>query len=317
MPFKVSAPGSLMLLGEYAVLHGKPALVCAVDKRITVTLTPRDDKLIEIQSDLHGAYSTSLTELTIERPFQFVLGALQHYRPRLLRGCDIHIHSAFSDKVGLGSSAAVTVATLAAIVTWLGLKITPHELVREGRQVVKHIQGVGSGADIAASVYGGMVAFQATPLLVEKFNVTHPLTVLYAGFKTPTVEAIKRVHQFYAGYPALFRHLQESVGRCAMEGIQLVKKKEWGKLGEIMTVQQGLMDSLGVNIPLLHDMVETLRQQPDILGAKISGSGLGDCVVGLGHQPSAHEFPGDSLLTRGVQHIPVEMTVQGVHCEKS
>ena len=51
MPFKASAPGSLMLLGEHAVLHGKPALVGALDKRITVTLTPMRHDRIEIISN--------------------------------------------------------------------------------------------------------------------------------------------------------------------------------------------------------------------------------------------------------------------------
>src|SRR3990167_7396944 len=115
MQFNASAPGSLMLLGEYAVLHGKPALVCAVDKRINVILTPRRDTTITIHSELLGDYQTDLLQLKIEKPFHFVLGALKHNQAKLKRGCDIEINSAFSDKVGLGSSAAVTIATLAAI----------------------------------------------------------------------------------------------------------------------------------------------------------------------------------------------------------
>src|SRR5690349_12767806 len=115
MLFKASAPGSLMLLGEYGVLHGTPALVCAVDKRMCVTLTPRADERIEIESTLHGTYQTELNQIKIEAPFQFVLGALQHYQSKMRRGCDIKIESEFSDKMGLGSSSAVTVATLACL----------------------------------------------------------------------------------------------------------------------------------------------------------------------------------------------------------
>ncbi len=313
MQLKASAPGSLMLLGEYAVLYGKQALVCAVDKRITVTLTPRQDERIEIQSALHGHYSTTLSGLKIEKPFQFVLGALKHFQAKLRRGCDIEITSEFSDKVGFGSSAAVTVATFAAIITWQNIRMQPLDFIRHGRQVVREVQGIGSGADIAASIYGGMVGYRAQPLAAERFSIIHPLTALYSGFKTPTVDAIKHVQQYFQAYPVLFRHIQDSIGQCALEGIQLVRKEEWTKLGDVMNIQQGMMESLGVSMPLLRDMIDDLRKQPGIMGAKISGSGLGDCVVALGQLEENYKYAGEH---QGIQNIPVTMTLQGVHCEK-
>jgi mevalonate kinase len=310
MQFKASAPGSLMLLGEYAVLYGKHALVCAVDKRIHVVLTPRNDERIDIRSDTLGHYTTNLHQLTIEKPFQFVLGTLKQYQAKLKRGCDIQISSDFSDKVGLGSSAAVTAATLAALVTWLNIRISPFDLIRQGRNIIRHVQGTGSGADIAASVYGGIVGYQAQPLSAEKFTSVHPLTVLYAGFKTPTVDAIKRVQEHFYEHPNLFRHITNSIGQCASDGIQLARKADWAKLGQVMNIQQGLMESLGVSTPLLREMAEDLRQQTGITGAKISGAGLGDCVVGLGPLPEHYTYQ-DKL------RIPLSMTLQGVHCEKS
>jgi mevalonate kinase len=302
MQLKASAPGSLMLLGEYAVLYGKPALVCAIDKRITVNLTPRQDQRIEIQSATHGQYLTELVQLEIKPPFQFVLSALKQFQGKLKYGCTLEIISEFSDKMGFGSSAAVTVATLTALYAWLNMRISAHNLIRQGRQVVLHVQGVGSGADIAAAVHGGMVHYQAQPLIAEKLSATYPLTAWYAGYKTPTVEAIKQVQTHFADHPQLFKQLTNSIGQCAMEGVQCVRKAEWQKLGEIMNVQQGLMESLGVNTPQLRERIEALRAESSVLGAKISGSGLGDCVVGLG---SANVG------------VPLAMSLQGVHCEKS
>lgn len=313
MQLKASAPGSLMLLGEYAVLYGKQALVCAVNKRITVTMTPRTDDRIEIHSNLHGHYTTRLSELKIEPPFKFVLGALKQYQGRLRYGCSIDIQSDFSDKIGFGSSAAVTIATLAAIITWFNIKISPLDLIRQGRNVVRQTQGIGSGADIAASVYGGIVGYQAQPISAEKFSITHPLIALYAGFKTPTVEAIKRVQNYFSAHPNLLRNLNNSIGQCAIEGMQFMRKADWSKFGEIMSIQQGMMESLGVSTPLLREMVEDLRKQSGIVGAKISGAGLGDCVIGLGQLPENYAFSSEGA---DVQRIPVEMSLQGVHCEK-
>ncbi len=316
MQLKASAPGSLMLLGEYGVLHGKNAMVCAVNKRITVVLTPRTDNSIAIQSSIHGYYATELSQLKIEKPFQFVLGVLQHYQGKMKTGCDINIVSDFSDKVGLGSSAAVTVATLAALSNWLNIRMSQSEMVRQARTIVRSIQGVGSGADVAASVLGGIVGYQAQPFYMEKLPFVHPITVLYSGFKTPTVDAIKRVQDNFLDHPALFRQITNTIGQCAVDGVQFVRNQDWVRFGKIMNIQQGIMESLGVSTKLLHDMVEDLRKQTGILGAKISGSGLGDCVVGLGKLPVQYTYICTGLITRGIQCIPVEMTLQGVLCEK-
>lgn len=309
MQLRASAPGSLMLLGEYAVLTGKQAMVCAVDKRIQVLLTLRKDQSIEIQSHL-GLYKTTLSEVNIVPPYQFVLGVLKHYQSRLKQGMNIEIHSDFSEQIGLGSSAAVTVATIAAVMGALNIKMSALDLVRQGRHVVRMVQGLGSGADIAASVYGGIVAYQAQPLSAEKFNVIHPLIVLYSGFKTKTVDAIKKVQLYFASHPQLFGELQSAIGHCAIAGMQAVRKADWVTLGQMMNIQQGLLEALGVSLPILQEMVLTLRQMPAMKGAKISGSGLGDCVIGLGM------LPPDYLFSDSVQPIPVAMTTQGVLCEK-
>lgn len=314
MPIRASAPGSLMLLGEYAVLYGKPAIVCAVDKRISVTLTPRNDEHIHIHTSLYGSYITSLSQLTIEKPFHFVLGALSHLQPKMRKGCDLHIETHFSDQIGLGSSAAVTVATLAALVSWLGIKVLPLDLVRMGRQVVRTIQGNGSGADIAASVHGGIVAYQAQPISAEKFPVIHPLTALYCGYKTPTPQVIQKVQSSFGAHPKLLQSIMQSIGQCAAEGMLLIRKEKWQDFGNIMNIQQGLMTALGVNDLLLQQMVEELCKQPDVLGAKISGSGLGDCVIGLG--PMSFPIHLSNQFEAKVEHIPLAMTLQGVQCEK-
>lgn len=311
MSFKASAPGSLMLLGEYAVLYGKPALVCAVDKRITVKLTPRKDNVVHIESDLHGQYETTLPQLKIEKPFQFVLAALLQYQSKLRNGCDIVITSNFSDQIGLGSSASVTVATLAALSLWLNTKtLSLSELSRQGKNVVRAVQGVGSGADIAASVYGGMVGYMADPQKVEPLAVTHPLSLFYIGFKTPTKDAIAQVEKRFAHHPALFRHILNAIGECAKEGIQFARQKSWDKFGEIMTIQQGLMEALGVSLPVIRKTIDVLNEQP-FLGVKISGSGLGDCIVGLGEIVREFDFP-----EKSIERIDVAMTTTGVICEK-
>lgn len=306
---KASAPGSLMLLGEYGVLHGKQALVCAIDQRMTVYLTPRSDKIVKIHSIL-GTYESTLYNLKLEKPFHFVLGALKLMQPRMKQGCHLCIESSFAENLGLGSSAAVTIAVLAALNTWLNMHVSPLDLLRKGRDVVREAQGgKGSGADIAASVFGGVVSYQTMPLWAQKYACAYPLTVWYTGYKTPTAEAIQKVEESFKANPRLLQHLMQTIGQCAIDGAQCLSKNDWQGLGWLMNIQQGLMQSLGVSETKIEHMLEVLRAEPNILGAKISGSGLGDCVIGLGgcQQPTA--------LT-DVTPLSLSISKEGAMCEK-
>lgn len=280
MSFKASAPGSLMILGEYGVLYGQYALVGAIDQRMTVTLTPRDDQQIQIISAL-GNYSTTIKQLNIVDPFQFVLTAINFFRAKIKKGFDLHIESDFSSTMGLGSSAAVVVATLLVLLAYLNLSLTSIQLIQLARRVVRKVQGPASGADVAASVLGGLVAYRAKPFFVEKIMKMFPFQVLYSGSKTPTKVAIQIVSDQFKNKQKLFRQIILAIGECAREGIVAVKQENWKMLGEIMNIQQGLMVALGVSNEKLNQLIVELRTDKNNLGAKISGAGLGDCVIGL------------------------------------
>ena len=95
---RTSAPGKLMLLGEHAVLHGSHCLVCAIDRRITVTLTPRPDAVVTITAGF-GRYEGRLPELPDDECFRFVLAALRRHSDILPSGCDLVIDSDFPNAV--------------------------------------------------------------------------------------------------------------------------------------------------------------------------------------------------------------------------
>ncbi len=311
--FKQSAPGSTLLLGEYAVLQNGWALVCAVDQRVYVQLTPRIDDQIEIISSL-GTHKTKLTQIDITVPFQFVLATLKKYQKQLHQGCTLIIESEFSEKIGLASSAAVTVATLATVTQWLQISYSPIQFIQQARSIVQAVQGIGSGADVAACVLGGIVAYRKQPLIAEKIKGVCPLHLIYSGNKTPTAIAVNQVAARFAHYPKLYKRLLHAIDECAQQGIAALKSKNLGALGEVMTMQQGLMQALGVNTPILQGIVEELLSKPTILGAKISGSGLGDSVVALGTLDERY-LP--CFTEQGAKRIPIAIAVEGVRCEKS
>jgi len=159
-----SAPGKAVLSGEYAVLHGAPAICMAVNHRATVRITRLDRAWNSVSapgySSVEGRFvaaGSSLEWLQGEDEYKLVDAAW-----RSVDNCGLAIEldtQAFHDevsgaKLGLGSSAALTVALTVA----LGQS---SDVFSEALSVHRRFQsGVGSGVDIAASVQGGLLEYR-------------------------------------------------------------------------------------------------------------------------------------------------------------
>ena len=270
-----------MLLGEHAVLHGRLAVVCAVNRRVRAALRPRGDREIRIVSAL-GEHRTDLDAFAASPKLNFAMAALADYRARFKTGFELEFGSEFSHTIGFGSSAAVTVVTHAAVRSWLGEADDHLALFRAARQTVRDVQGAGSGADVAASVFGGIIGYRAEPLEIFPHVVSHPLTAVYSGAKMRTPEVIAIVEARRKMEPEKFEAIFLAMEKTSIDALEALKKNDWPRFGKILDAGQGLMEAIGVSNEKLGAIVAALRADPGILGAKISGSGLGDCAVGLG-----------------------------------
>ncbi|MEH6648494.1 MAG: mevalonate kinase [Motiliproteus sp.] len=300
LEINASAPGTLMLMGEHAVLYGSKALVLAVDKRIRVRLQPLANAEVQIESAL-GRYQSALRPLQADERFSFVLAAIEHLKLRLPGGFSLTIDSDFSHQVGLGSSAAVTVAVLAALNYWLDQECDHQALFEQSRAVMLAVQGRGSGADLAAAVEGGMVEYQISGER-KKLHPIPEIGLYFCGYKLKTPEVLRRVAQAQQQQPDLYDGLYRLMAQCVAQASRVADAGDRAQLGRLMNIYQGLMDALGVNDAKLSQMIYSLRQSESVEGAKISGSGLGDCVISLG-LPSSNE---------GLEAIEVQVSPRGV-----
>jgi mevalonate kinase len=277
-----SAPGSLMLLGEHAVLHGHRALVGAINRRIKVQLFEISEEAVCIESSL-GSYRAPLDQLVDHPSFHFVLQAIRQHRDQFPSGFELRIESEFSADIGFGSSAAVTVATHAAILGWLlGEPPEQEMLFSQSLETVQTVQGRGSGADLAASVFGGMVGYSTKPEF-HPLELSVPLTAAYCGYKMSTPEVILKVEQLHAEDPVRFERIYSEIDASVGEAISSLENHDFPAFGQILNRNQKLMTEMGVNTSELQEIVTALQVAPDIFGAKISGSGLGDCAIGIGY----------------------------------
>jgi len=289
---RASAPGKLMLLGEHAVLYGQPALVCAIDRRMSVWVRRRTDGHVAIRSEL-GELKVRWQDLRPRPPFTFLLTALREFADRLGEGVELRVESEFSGDVGFGSSAAVAVCAVAALSALANETVEPEGVFRRAAAVVRAVQKRASGADVAASVFGGTLLYSAENGVLRRCTREFPLVAVYSGAKTPTPEVIRRVDEEVARFQEILQPVFRAMGASAERAFEALADGRLREAGRILRINQGLMDALGVSTPDLWQIVHRLQEETGIWGAKISGSGLGDCVVGLGEasEDLSRQFP--------------------------
>ena len=204
--------------------------------------------------------------------------------------------------MGLGSSAAITVGVLATLQYFLFGKLNQKELYEEALKVVRKIQKRGSGYDIAASIFGGIFDYQCDPFVLNPIQTVPNLALIYSGYKTPTAVVLEKISWLEKNNPAYYQKNYQAIGDCVKKSMISFKNSDWENLGEIFNEEQFLLKSLGVSDATLDDMVVRVLKLPNVLGAKISGAGLGDCVVVL--LKNTHEkliFPSHEVINVRVE----------------
>ncbi|MBP1686865.1 MAG: hypothetical protein H6Q33_3008 [Deltaproteobacteria bacterium] len=295
------APGKLFVLGEYAVLDGCPAVVAAVDRFIEVTLDGSG-------SDGHTRIRSGTAQLefpTAAPPddtdaWRFVLAAfrssLRQHPELAARGFAIDIVSRLDahpgTKAGLGGSAAVTVGLIAAMAAAAGQRLWEKKardrLFAAALAAHRRVQGeLGSGADVAASTYGGLILFQPrngsadiSPLRLPA--ETHFLAA-WTGEPASTTDLVSSYRQEQNGKAAIRATFVEASRQSVNEFVATLAR---GSLSSAAVLRNGaLLEQLATDLslplltPRLRRLVEIARAHG--AAAKISGAGGGDCGVAL------------------------------------
>jgi len=235
------------------------------------------------------------------------------FKSRIKSGFTIAINSDFSSTLGLGSSAAVTIATVAALGNWLySKKLAPKKILVIAKQAMLNVQGIGSGADLAASLYGGVLNYNSRSLNHNKLPIIPGLTAVYSGSKKPTREVIDIVNSAKVKQPQVYASIYKAIQVCVARAVIAIKKGDFLALGQLFMHHQGLQYSLGVSNKTLDTLISQICDYPEIFGAKISGAGLGDCIIGLGTLRDG-VFPLDEeQAKKGIVQIPITIDQQGL-----
>lgn len=295
-----SAPGKLLLLGDYAVVYGYPCLVTAVNKRLNVSveiINAEEDEIITPQV----------------KESRFVLETIAYIKEKfsIIKNVKITTQGDFSHQVGLGSSSAVTVATAEALNRLFSLNLSKKDIFEISYTVNLLIQGVGSGFDIAAATYGGTLEYVKGGTTLNSLTLNSlPLVVGYSGVKADTPYYIRKVAEAFKNKKEELTEMFEEVRTYVSQAKEGLVQGNFISVGQAMTKNHQVLQRLGVSIPKLDAMVEE-SIKAGAWGAKLSGAGGGDCMIAL-VDPQRKTAVEQAIEHVGGEVIHVEIQANGV-----
>ncbi len=295
---KVRAPGKLVLSGAYAVLEGAPALVTAVDR------------YVDVDSSRSAEFVSPEVRAALGQQ-----GAPWFDASALREG---------EHKLGLGSSAAILVASLAAVELESAPAMSDRELqsiVFERALAAHHAaQGGGSGVDVAASVYGGTLVFTRAASGPEASAVRLPdelvIEAWWSGVPAQTPALLASVAALAQRESALHARLLARQTQAASDALAAVQAANLSEFLTALAAQQQTLLALGeaagvaIVTPAARELGDRARGEAAVVLP--AGAGGGDFVLFYGRHPSSDEF---RLLaaTHGHRAVQLGFGARGVH----
>ena len=286
MKSKASAPGKVILFGEHFVVYGIKAILCSINKRVTVTAEKTNGKKISINSKIGKLVlepNKSISEINSPlKPFYYLAN-------KAIKNEDTGIHIEIDSEIplgaGLGSSSACCVAGSAAIFK-LFRDISKEEILEHAIEAEKTIFKNTSGADCTVCTYGGIMEYDKNngfKKIEDKPNFQ--LVIVNSNIEHSTQSMVSKVKEFENENKEKFSNLSDLESQLVEDVLKLVKENKTKEIGEKMNKNQEYLEILGISNNELTKMIRI--GQSSSFGAKITGSGGGGCIFVLTNESNS------------------------------
>lgn len=304
----VSAPGKVHLIGEHAVVYGKPAIIAAIGLRCKVMAEKNDKISVESKEPrLSGEFSlnnvsifndkiTVLWHSCLEEknfsplfkemkkdelnPFKAIVGkALE--KLGINEGISLKIDSEIPIGAGLGSSSALAVAvTKSAAVLYR--KNLPDEKINEiAYECEKLMHGTPSGGDNSTCCFGGLIWFQkGSPNIIKSLKKEVPyklnnFTLVHTGRPEKTTgELVQIVRDLDEDFRS---ERVDKIEASTYKMLDALEKKDFAAMKEMINIAQNNLAELGVSTKKIDELVAEVRRAGG--AAKLCGAGGGGSVL--------------------------------------
>ncbi|MDP7079424.1 MAG: mevalonate kinase [Candidatus Undinarchaeales archaeon] len=336
----VSVPGKVYLIGEHAVVYGKPAIIAAVGRRVTVNAEPADRVQI-IDNQMGSEMDWSVDECLIAgrranelwkagnaagdftELFQFTKGdafkraAIGTFMNEfgVSSGCALTIESSIPLGSGLGSSSALSVALAAVVAELNGLSVPREEVNRLAYLAERYKHGRPSGGDNTACCYGGLVWFRKdTPEnVIRSLKEEVPYSLedfVLVYIKEPERTTGELVSHVRSLDPAVRDPLVDDISEATHMMRTALKGRDVGSVAGLIDRAWDDLAGLGLSVPEADELVARIRAAGG--AAKLCGA----CGGGIMLVHSTDRARLDQVIKdAGYEPWETELGVEGLRVE--
>jgi mevalonate kinase len=269
---KGSAHGKIIWMGEHAVVYGHSAIALPL-KQANVHITLEESTTNTLESSFYTGPMDKSPDFFM--PIASLFDSLQKYfhAPDML----VVLSMTLVFAGGMGSSAAIACALTRAFYHFFDKEITDSMLF-------EWIQRSERLAHLSPSGIDAHTVISSRPIVFTKPSSIQPLTtsltgylvIVHSGIKGSTLEAVSLVKEQVLQNNGQI-HI-DSLGQLSLSFTHALQVQDHSLLGNFMNQAQDHLRALGVSHPVLEELI-TLANSNGALGAKLTGGGLGGCMI--------------------------------------
>ncbi len=301
-----SGYGKVILFGEHAVVYGSHAVAAPIPIAIQAKVEdenegihlviPRwgvEERLQKGAEHKHSIYNS----------LDLILGSL-NLADRDMR---IEVYPNVPRAMGLGGSAALAVAIIRALINHYKTELSEDEINELAYQSEKLVHGTPSGIDNTMATFGRFILYKkGKPPLMKEIHAPKPIPIVVglSGVESLTLKMVSKVRHSWEKNKAMYDQIFEQINEISLNAVKAIENYNLETLGDLMNLNQGLLNALQVSTWELEELIEIARES-GALGAKITGGGGGGAMVAL--CPDNAQKVADAMKAAGYEAMVTEI----------
>ena len=275
-----AACGKIILLGEHAVVYGRPAIALPIPLAVEAAIRKGGDG-INVVIPRWGVEQ----KVRVTNPgFTGIIAQMLEQLGLDEENMTIEVFPHIPRAMGLGGSSALAVAIIRAIDHAYKLGLNDGRINELAFECEKAAHGTPSGVDNTVATYGSPLYYQRRdeqPLFsTVKLGQPLELVIGMTGKESLTADTVARVRASWQQYPERYETIFDQIGHLTMSASEAVKSGQLNELGELMNLCHGYLNALQLSTPELEEMIHVARQNGAV-GAKLTGGGGGGSMIAL------------------------------------